>query len=101
MQDQKMVEHDRHVRQRAKALLARAGHVLNSGNRCDLCNQQQERTATENSAEGRVSSRNWRTCVDLASKIWKKKKTKNEIWPKNTSTTTQENQPLPQPEQRE
>jgi hypothetical protein len=87
MQGQKIAECGRHMSQRAKDSLARAGHAPNSDIQRDLYDRQQEQTETENSAEGRVSSRNRRTCVDLASKAEEKNNRKPA---KNTPTTTQQ-----------
>lgn len=72
VQDQKMVKRDRHAHRRTKTPLARASHAPNSNNQRDLCNRQQERTATEIPANGRVSSGNQRASIDLASNISKK-----------------------------
>jgi hypothetical protein len=66
VQGPKIVERGRHAHQRAEESLVRAGYAPNSDKRRGLCDWQQGQTATENSAEGRVCSRNRRTCVDLA-----------------------------------
>jgi hypothetical protein len=72
VQDQKMAKRGRHARRTAETPLARAGHAPSSGNRRDLCDRQQERTATDLPTKRRVSRGKHRASVDLASNICKK-----------------------------